>query len=404
MLNRFAAVMLLVTGLGLLNPALAQETRNDKDFTPQARQLVEKIKTAYSQLQSMQATGKVAATLDVGGRKSDRSADVSAIYRAPGLFHHEVKGELVAGSTGEKFYVLDVARNIYMTVDAPEKRVSYRDLPRPFGELLEVQDPALQLALSANSITDVLDGAKRIKQDEDTVMGSEKLPTLTFNASDGRVVSLAFDPTSSLLRQARYDISELLQKRGAEKVEKALVTISYDQVTPGVNLEASRFAWTPPANAREASDGNSTDAALALEGKAAPDFTLPGMDGKPVTLASLKGNVVLLDFWATWCGPCVVSLPDLDKLYQERKDQKVKVLAVNVGEEKDEVASFLTAKKLTLPVLLDTDQAVTEKFGITGYPTTVIINPEGVVTKVFLGVPRGGKEELAQALDTAAKK
>jgi thiol-disulfide isomerase/thioredoxin len=112
---------------------------------------------------------------------------------------------------------------------------------------------------------------------------------------------------------------------------------------------------------------------------------------------------VLLDFWATWCGPCVVSLPELDQLYQAKKDGNVKIFAVNAGEEKEEVASFLSEKKLTLPVLLDTDQEVVEKYSIGAYPTTVIIGPDGVVTKVFIGVPRGGKAEIAQALEDAAK-
>lgn len=405
MRNWLAVVVVLVSALGLVWPAYADEAKSDKDFTPQARQLADKVKAAYAQLQSLEVSGKVSADLDVGGRKGARSADVTAIYKAPALFHHEVKGEVVAGSTGQKFYVLDIDRNAYMTVDAPQGKVPYRELPRPFGELLEVQDPTLLLALSPGSINDVLEGASRAKVGDDTVMGDEKLPTLMFTASDGRNVSLAFDPKTSLLRQAHYDISDLLRKRGAEKVEKAVISVSYDQVKPGVNLDAARFAWTPPAGAKEAKGGPADEeAALALQGQQAPDFTLPGVDGKPVSLASLKGNVVLLDFWATWCGPCVMSLPQLDQLYQQKKDGNVKIFAVNAGEEKDDVASFLKSKKLTLPVLLDTEQSVVEKYSIGAFPTTVIIGPDGVVRKVFIGIPRGGEEEIAQALDAAAKK
>jgi peroxiredoxin len=268
-----------------------------------------------------------------------------------------------------------------------------------------VQDPTLLLALSTGSIDDVLEGATFVKVTDNTLIGGDSLATLMFTASDGRIINLAFDAKTSLLRQARYDLSDLLRKRGAEKVNKALITISYDQVSPGVATDASQFAWMPPANAQQASDAdNEAEAALALQGKPASDFSLPGMDGKTVTLASLKGNVVLLDFWATWCGPCVMSLPELDALYQARKDGAVRIFAVNAGEEKEEVAAFLKAKNLTLPVLLDSEHAVTEKFGVGGFPTTIIIAPNGVVSKVFVGVPRGGKLELEQALDRAAAK
>ena len=405
MRNWLATGVVLVGSLMLSGLAHAADDKNEKEPTPAARQLIQKVKAAYTQLQSVRLAGKIVADLDVGGRKSDRSVDITALYKAPGFFRHEVKGEVLAGSTGKKLYILDTKSNIYKTMDAPDGKVSYRMMPPPFGEMLEVQDPALLLALSAGSIDDVLEGATFVKVAPDAATGGESPPTLMFTASDGRIINLAFDAKTSLLRQARYDMSDLLRKRGAEKVIKALITISYDQVNPNVAAEAAQFAWMPPATAQAATDANDEgQAAVALQGKPAPDFTLPGMDGKPVTLSSFKGNVVLLDFWATWCGPCVMSLPELDALYQVRKDGAVRIFAVNAGEEKDQVATFLKEKKLTLPVLLDTDQAVLGTFGVGVFPTTIIIAPNGVVSKVFLGVPRGGKAELAQALDRAAAK
>lgn len=395
-------VSLLLGGLVHGADDAKKDSKNEKQPTPAALELMQKVKFAYAQLQSMQVAGKVAADLDVGGRNSSRSVDIAAIYKAPTLFRHEAKGEVIAGSTGKKLYILEIAPNVYKTLDAPDQRVAYRMMPRPFGEMLEVQDPTLLLALSTGSIDDVVEGATFVKVADDTVIGGDALPTLTFAASDGRIVNLAFDAKTSLLRQARYDMSDLLRKRGAEKVVKALITISYDQVNPNVVVEAARFAWMPPATAQQANDANDAgEAAVALQGQPAPDFTLTGVDGKPVTLSSLKGHVVLLDFWATWCGPCVKSLPELDALYQARKDSGMQVLAINAGEEKDVVTTFLKEKKLTLPVLLDTDQAAVEKFGIGAFPTTIIISPGGTVSKVFVGLPRGGKEELEQALDRA---
>jgi len=397
--------MVLVGSLMLTGLVHAADDKNEKEPTPAARQLIQKVQAAYAQLQSVQVAGKIVADLDVSGRKSDRSVDITAIYKAPGLFRHEVKGEVLAGSTGKKLYILDIKSNIYKTMDAPEGKVSYRMMPPPFGEMLEVQDPAMLLALSAGSIGDVMEGATFVKVAPDPATDGDSPATLMFTASDGRIINLAFDAKTSLLRQARYDMSDLLRKRGAEKVIKALITISYDQVKPDVAIEATQFAWMPPATAQAATDANDAgQAAVALQGHPAPDFTLPDMDGKPVTLSSLKGNVVVLDFWATWCGPCVMSLPELDALYQARKDDAVRVFAVNAGEEKDQVATFLKEKKLVVPVLLDTDQAVCDKFSVNAYPTSMIIGPDGMVTKVFVGAPRGGKAEWEQAIDQAAGK
>ena len=116
---------------------------------------------------------------------------------------------------------------------------------------------------------------------------------------------------------------------------------------------------------------------------AAPDFTLDSLDGDAITLSDLEGQVVVLDFWATWCRPCVRSMPHLQELYERYAEQEVVVLAINVAQERDEVAEFIAETGYTFTVLLDSDSGVTDDYRVQGIPHTVVVDREGEVHSVF---------------------
>lgn len=115
------------------------------------------------------------------------------------------------------------------------------------------------------------------------------------------------------------------------------------------------------------------------------DFTLSDISGKKVTLSELKGKKVFLNFWATWCPPCKAEMPDIEKLYQETKDSDLVILAVNLGESKDLVSSFLEKNKYNFPVLLDTTQNVAEDYQIRSIPTSYFIDEEGYIRAAKIG-------------------
>ena len=132
-------------------------------------------------------------------------------------------------------------------------------------------------------------------------------------------------------------------------------------------------------------------------GKPAPDFTLTSIDGKSVSLQDLRGKIVILDFWATWCGPCRKGLPVLMEIAKSRANDGVVLWAVDLDEPKEKVAEFLKKKGWDLPVLLDSKGKVSQKYGVGGIPHTVVIDPKGVVHSVEIGF--GGKEATMKKLN-----
>jgi peroxiredoxin len=106
------------------------------------------------------------------------------------------------------------------------------------------------------------------------------------------------------------------------------------------------------------------------------DFTLNDLDGKPWTLSSLRGKVVLVNFWATWCPPCRKEMPDLDALAHEFGPKGLVILSIS-DEEASKVRSYISAHDIRYPILLDPGRKVTESFHVDGIPKSFILNREG---------------------------
>jgi peroxiredoxin len=124
---------------------------------------------------------------------------------------------------------------------------------------------------------------------------------------------------------------------------------------------------------------------LLKEGIAPRDFTLPALTGESVSLSNYKGQVVFLNFWATWCGPCRNEMPSMESLYNRYKDKGLRMLAVNGGESRKQVIDFMEANSLTFPALLDENGKVHSSYGIQSIPRTCIIDKEGKIILRIVG-------------------
>ncbi len=128
--------------------------------------------------------------------------------------------------------------------------------------------------------------------------------------------------------------------------------------------------------------------ALAVEvGEAAPDFTLPDIQegNNPLTLSDLKGKVVYVDFWASWCAPCLRSLPQINDLYTKYKDSGFEVVAVNLDNPIEDGLDFLLDTPLDYKILADPDGNTPESYGLIGMPTSYLVDKNGIVQLVHMG-------------------
>ena len=110
-----------------------------------------------------------------------------------------------------------------------------------------------------------------------------------------------------------------------------------------------------------------------------PDFTLVNPAGKKISLSDFRGKVVLLNFWATWCGPCREEMPAMDKLYREFKGRGFEIVAVNVKDKREDALKFLKELKISFPVGLDPAGEVGLLYGAWGMPSTYLIDRKGIV-------------------------
>lgn len=136
----------------------------------------------------------------------------------------------------------------------------------------------------------------------------------------------------------------------------------------------------------------STAQAAVVVGNAAPDFTLRRADGPNLRLQEQRGRVVMVNFWATWCGPCRQEMPHLNRLHAKYQGAGFTLLGVNIDEDAGKAVGLSGKLGLDFPILLDTDKTVSRRYNLTTMPSTVLIDRDGRVRHVHLGY-RDGVEQ-----------
>lgn len=141
-----------------------------------------------------------------------------------------------------------------------------------------------------------------------------------------------------------------------------------------------------------------TEAASPAENTPAADFTLKSREGSNRRLSEERGNIVIVNFWASWCGPCREELPAFEEMYQEYADLGVEILGVNVDDDSSKADVLLKDIEVSFPVLYDPDGQVSELYDVSAMPTTVMIDRDGTTRLIHKGYKSGDEKQYEKAI------
>ncbi len=213
---------------------------------------------------------------------------------------------------------------------------------------------------------------------------------LTFFAE--KLTGTSLEGTSEVLGPCRVELAE---------VDQLAIGSAIEQVATDLPYQRWKLHDAPEPRFVQGDDqegGAISGIESALVGKPAPDFELEMLDGSPFRLSDHRGKVVVLEFWATWCGPCVDTLPQIDRAVKELEDEGVILVAVDLEETPEAIAAVLERLELDTTVALDRDGVVAHKYAAIAIPQTVIVDGAGDVARLFVGGGRQYEQQLREAL------
>ncbi len=355
-------------------------------FAAPSSPVLNKVQAAYAALHSYQQT----ETLSIVPTNKKMHAPAPMVftmqYQTPGQLYVNMgaQGGVIAAD-GTTLTLFDNMANAFASSPDPHKLSNISLPPRLISSPATVTIFSLGMMglKSAQTMSQkILENASAGK---DEMWGGMLCHTLQLAQNPyGLPETIYINPSTNLIAGAVW-------KSPSATIQETLSHVKVNSALP-----AAMFTYTPPANAVKvpASVFQHSDAILAYRfvGKPAPDFTLPDASGKMVSLSSLKGHVVVVDFWATWCGPCQMVMPTIEKIHAKLASKGVKVLGVDTWDQKTVCLAFLKSHpQYTMHVLLDPAERNAEKsvatslYGVNGIPTTLVIDKAGNISAYILG-------------------
>lgn len=307
---------------------------------------------------------------------------------------------------GKKF-VAAMAPDAYFELPAViDVQQAVTDLPVPMGPYPE---PVLALTMAgANPAISFVAGMKSINL-VDQKPFREKVPASHVRGvqADGVIWDLwVTDEANPRPLRLLVDMTPMLIASDQVHVPDGFsYQVRYDFLTWRVTGEVddTLFAFKPAKDAVKYESLDDYFASIAgvhdehpLLGTPMPAFAGETVDGKPFDSKLLKGRVVVLDFWATWCSPCLAAMPVIKSVVSDFADQKVVLIAINTGEDRQKVAEFMKQQKLDLTVLLDPDGKIADGFVVEAIPQTILVGTDGTIEAIHVGFD--GDKDLKETL------
>ncbi|MGB9769086.1 MULTISPECIES: TlpA family protein disulfide reductase [Caldisericum] len=181
-------------------------------------------------------------------------------------------------------------------------------------------------------------------------------------------------------------------------MKKIIVFIAVILLVAGLLTGCSQTSTNNTANT------NNTTAQTGNDRETAPDFSWKDNNGNVVKLSDLKGKVVLLDFWATWCGPCRMTIPHVEAIYEKYKDKGVVVIGINLDQgDLSKVQQFIKEQGMKYLVVTDPNSQVAGLYGVNSIPRFFIIDKNGKIAKMIIGYDPNMEDVLSKEIDSLLK-
>ncbi|HEV8148231.1 MAG TPA: redoxin domain-containing protein [Bryobacteraceae bacterium] len=355
---------------------------------PDARELVKQSALAMQRYHSYRIDAVTVIDMKGGAFNNRIEMPTTVAVRRPDRMRVESKSEaadMTIVSDGENTWIHMLPANQYVkraAASSPDAAVLQSGL---LQKLPDINKSIRSIKLTGQDTLEI-EGKKYQCWLVETRFDKIEMPSFATGGTIQNAVQIMWiDKERNLLLQNSFGARINAPALGVP-IEMLVSTLTTSlQIEP--ELADSLFVFTPPEDSKVRADWTLPGIERpAFVGKPAPALQAKAMDGSPINVASLKGKVVLLDFWATWCAPCTRELPLLEKLSREFRAKGLVVMGVDVGEERAVVEKFLKTAGVTYPIApITLSDETLAAYSISSYPTVVLIDREGKVASYEIG-------------------
>jgi len=400
--------MLMLCSVAAGQPKAAVEKPAPK-LDPKATEVVQQMCDYFKAAKGLSVDISYTMTETAGEKKNERTSAVRMAVRRPNLVSvsWELGGAQTVPITGA--LVCD-GKDLYVSIPLL-KQYTAGKAPADLGAVFSSKD-AIPLVAAVPLFLDILLVNNPYDSIMDGVLSTGYIGTEEIEGAHYRRVKFAQEDSDveiwvaagekPLLLKATVDMTKSLKHvQGLPPDAQLKVAIRFEKWAMNPDAPDERFKFVPPEGSQKVASFSQPDEPATIPpGKPAPDFKLNLLGGGQMALSQHKGKeIVILDFWASWCGPCRQSMPIIEEVAAAYKDKGVVLYAVNQDEASATIQDFLTAQKLNVTVALDKGCAVGAQYGASSIPLTYIVGKDGTVQAVHLGMTDGLRKMLTGELD-----